>query len=219
MANQSDDSGIVKCGPLIDFEDDSPKETHTARHSMPIKYNVLEMTPCSPDGTQEAQDNGSWSWKTESKCRTSIPAACITARLDMVDSRISAIESQSSRSLLNETTEKNKETTNVHLRDPTVGLETGTEYLQTSVTGQTGVSNPTLPSRAPCLQPSKLEPSPVHYGPQGAQECKNPVAQTQPDKPKIRPATFSGNTSWDDYLAQFELVAEINRWNDSMKTQ
>ena len=53
MANQSDDSGIVKCGPLIDFEDDSPKETHTARHSMPIKYNVLEMTPCSPDGTQE----------------------------------------------------------------------------------------------------------------------------------------------------------------------
>ncbi|KAJ7381312.1 hypothetical protein OS493_001433 [Desmophyllum pertusum] len=48
MANQSDDSGIVKCGPLIDFEDDSQKETHTARHSTPIKYNVLEMTPCSP---------------------------------------------------------------------------------------------------------------------------------------------------------------------------
>ncbi|KAJ7331113.1 hypothetical protein OS493_020815 [Desmophyllum pertusum] len=115
------------------------------------------------------------------------------------------------------TTEKNKETTDVHLRDPTVDSETGAEYLKTSVTGQTGVSNPTLPSRAPCLQPSELESSPVHYGPQGAQECKTPVAQTQPDKPKIRPTTFSGNISWDDYLAQFELVAEINRWNDSMK--
>ena len=41
--------------------------------------------------------------------------------------------------------------------------------------------------------------------------------QTQPDKPKIRPAMFNGNTSWEDYLAQFELIAEINRWNDSMK--
>ena len=57
MANQSDESGIVKSGLLIDFEDDSQKETHTVKHSMPIsppiKYNVLEMTPCSPDRTQE----------------------------------------------------------------------------------------------------------------------------------------------------------------------
>ena len=135
----------------------------------------------------------------------------------MVDLRISAIESQPSRHLLKETTEINKETTDIHLRDPTVGSETGAEYLQTSVTGQAGFSNPMLPSRVPCLQPSKLEPSPAHYGPQGALKCRTPVAQTQPDKPKICPTTFSGNTSWDNYLAQFELFAEINRWDDSMK--
>ena len=56
MSNQSDDSGVEKSekwGPLIDFEDDSPNETHTARHSTPIRYNMLEMTPCSPAKTQE----------------------------------------------------------------------------------------------------------------------------------------------------------------------
>ena len=141
----------------------------------------------------------------------------LAARLDMVYLRISGIESQPSRHLLKKTTEINKETTDVHLRDLTVSLETGAEYLQTSFTGRAGVSNPTLPSRVPCLQLSKLEPSPVHCGPQGAQECRTPVAKTQPDEPKICPTTFSGNTSWDDYLAQFELVAEINRWDDSMK--
>ena len=141
----------------------------------------------------------------------------LAARLDMVYLRISEIESQPSRHLLKKTTEINKETTDVHLRDLTVSLETGTEYLQTSFTGRAGVSNPTLPSLVPCLQLSKLEPSPTHYGPQGAQECRTPVAKTQPDEPKICPATFSGNTLWDDYLAQFELVAEINRLDDSMK--
>ena len=28
---------------------------------------------------------------------------------------------------------------------------------------------------------------------------------------------FNGNTSWEDSLAQFELIVEINPWNDSMK--
>ena len=141
----------------------------------------------------------------------------LAARLVMAHSRISEIESQPSRHLLKETTEINKVNTDVHLRDPTVSSETGAEYLQTSVTGRTVVSTPTLPSRAPCLQPSKLQPSPAHYGPQGTQECRPPVAQTQPDKPKIPHLTFSSNTSWDDYLAQFELVTEKNRWDDSMK--
>ncbi|KAJ7362160.1 hypothetical protein OS493_013252 [Desmophyllum pertusum] len=146
------------------------------------------MTPCSPDGTHELVASMS-ELKTMvlgvGKQNQSVEQQFqqLAARLDMVDSRISEIESQSFRSLLNETTEKNKETTDVHLRVPPVGSETGAEYLQTS----------------------------------GSPGCKSPVAQTQLDKPKIRPATFSGNTSWEDYLAQFELVAEINRWNDSMK--
>ena len=221
MSNQSDDSGVEKsetCGPLIDFEDDSPivNETHAARHSTPIKYNVLEMTPCSPAETQELMASiselktmvigvGKQNKGVEEQFQQ------LAARLDMVDSRISAIESSPSRSLLNETTAENKKTTNVHLKDPTRNSGTGAECLQTSATGRTGASGLTLP-RAPCLQPTKLEPSPAQQGSQGS-----PVSLTQPDKPKIRPAMFNGNTSWEDYLAQFELIAEINRWNDSMK--
>ena len=134
MANQSDESGIVKPGLLIDFEDDSQKETHTVKHStligQPIKYNVLEMTPCSPDGTQELMASIS-ELKTMvlgvGKQNNGVKQQFqqLAARPDMVDSWISAIESQPSRHLLKETTEINKETTDIHLRDPTVGLEKG----------------------------------------------------------------------------------------------
>ena len=142
MANQSDDSGIVKLGLLIDFKDDSQKETHMAKHSIqfpPIKYNMLEKTPCSPDGTQELMASIS-ELKTMvlgvEKQNKSVGQQFqqLAARLDMVDSRISAIESLPSRHLLKETSEINKETTYFHLRDPTVGSETSAEYLQTSVT-------------------------------------------------------------------------------------
>ena len=37
------------------------------------------------------------------------------------------------------------------------------------------------------------------------------------DKPKIRPATFDGSTSWTDYKVQFELLAELNCWDDTAK--
>ena len=36
-------------------------------------------------------------------------------------------------------------------------------------------------------------------------------------KPRVRPSTYDGKASWEDYLAQFELVAEINGWNNSEK--
>ena len=34
---------------------------------------------------------------------------------------------------------------------------------------------------------------------------------------KIKPQTYDGTTSWSDYLIQFELVAEWNKWNDYTK--
>ena len=37
------------------------------------------------------------------------------------------------------------------------------------------------------------------------------------DKPRIRPATFDGSTSWTDYKVQFELLAELNCWDDTAK--
>ena len=44
-----------------------------------------------------------------------------------------------------------------------------------------------------------------------------PVPQTTPHpaitKPHIRPTPYDGISSWDDYRAQFELVAELNSWD------
>ena len=37
------------------------------------------------------------------------------------------------------------------------------------------------------------------------------------DKPRLRPTPFDGTTSWDDYKAQFDLVAELNGWDDTTK--
>ena len=37
------------------------------------------------------------------------------------------------------------------------------------------------------------------------------------DKPRIRPSPYDGVSSWDDYRAQFELVAELNRWDNRTK--
>ena len=36
-------------------------------------------------------------------------------------------------------------------------------------------------------------------------------------RPTQRPTAFDGKTSWDAYKTQFEIVAEINRWNDEEK--
>ena len=34
-------------------------------------------------------------------------------------------------------------------------------------------------------------------------------------KPLITPSLYDGNTSWDHYQVQFELIAELNGWNTS----
>ena len=36
-------------------------------------------------------------------------------------------------------------------------------------------------------------------------------------KPRIRPSPYDGVSSWDDYRAQFELVAELNGWDGRTK--
>ena len=32
-----------------------------------------------------------------------------------------------------------------------------------------------------------------------------------------KPANYDGKTSWSDYLIQFEMIAELNYWNDVTK--
>lgn len=35
------------------------------------------------------------------------------------------------------------------------------------------------------------------------------------EKPRVRPPTFDGSSSWTDYKVQFELLAELNGWGDT----
>ena len=53
--------------------------------------------------------------------------------------------------------------------------------------------------------PAPLSPSPYHQLPQ------------QREKPRVRPSPYNGSTSWEDYKAQFELVADLNQWNRRSK--
>lgn len=36
-------------------------------------------------------------------------------------------------------------------------------------------------------------------------------------KPKVKPSSFDGRSSWEDYLAHFSLVAELNHWDSVTK--
>ena len=49
--------------------------------------------------------------------------------------------------------------------------------------------------------PAPLSPSPYRHLPQ------------QREKPRVRPSPYNGSTSWEDYKAQFELVADLNHWD------
>jgi len=53
----------------------------------------------------------------------------------------------------------------------------------------------------------------------GAQQPFLPQSRTSSpgNKPRIRPSHYDGVSSWDDYRAQFELVAELNGWDGRTK--
>ena len=38
-----------------------------------------------------------------------------------------------------------------------------------------------------------------------------------PEKPLISPAPFDGKSAWDDYRVQFELIADLNGWDEATK--
>ena len=44
-----------------------------------------------------------------------------------------------------------------------------------------------------------------------------PTTDTRGERQHQRPASFDGKMPWEAYLAQFELVAEINRWSEAEK--
>jgi hypothetical protein len=43
--------------------------------------------------------------------------------------------------------------------------------------------------------------------------------ENQYKRPRVMPDQYDGKTSWVDYLGHFEIVAELNNWNDRLKAQ
>ena len=52
-----------------------------------------------------------------------------------------------------------------------------------------------------------------------AQIQNSPQNRRQPgyEKPLVRPVTYDGKDPWEDYVVQFELVSEMNGWNNDQK--
>ena len=65
---------------------------------------------------------------------------------------------------------------------------------------------------APIYSPSSLPTGRTEQG-----EVPKPVYSSFTDKPRVRPATFDGTGSWNDYRVQFELLAELNGWAETSK--
>ena len=59
---------------------------------------------------------------------------------------------------------------------------------------------------------------PAQYREAMAANRAMPPRQINPNRlqagPKMKPPIYDGTTSWTDYLLQFELVAELNDWNE-----
>ena len=149
----------------------------------------------------------------------------LTARIDLMDSRVSSIEHQVSTSTIFAAGE-NKTQDEGSMK----AIGDTTKCLQPKITFKTQ-ENPSLKSNfdSPC---AKVVTSLPIYADWRLPEVDglnkfSDVHQRQPDatlsgsilqdKPKIRPSTFDGSGSWEDYIAHFEIVAELNRWDGATK--
>lgn len=56
----------------------------------------------------------------------------------------------------------------------------------------------------------------IHGTAQAVEPCQM-VDQNRTVEHNLKPQIYDGTTSWSDYLIQFELVAELNRWDDVTK--
>ena len=71
--------------------------------------------------------------------------------------------------------------------------------------------------------PTQSTPRPMtpDYGPTEGSHLEpgrpRPNSQEAIHKPNVKPPTYDGTCSWLDYHAQFELVGELNGWNEDVK--
>ena len=77
--------------------------------------------------------------------------------------------------------------------------------------------------RPKTTMPTQSTPRPMtpDYGPTEGSHLEpgrpRPNSQEAIHKPNVKPPTYDGTCSWLDYYAQFELVGELNGWNEDVK--
>ncbi|CAC5404229.1 unnamed protein product [Mytilus coruscus] len=59
--------------------------------------------------------------------------------------------------------------------------------------------------------------SPYPLLPIDSNTSSHPVPQSNNISKAKKPPTFDGNTGWQDYLEQFEMIAAVNNWDDHTK--
>ncbi|KXJ26789.1 hypothetical protein AC249_AIPGENE26432 [Exaiptasia diaphana] len=96
--------------------------------------------------------------------------------------------------------------------DPTKSKETGGEMPLFNVQNTFLTNAPSPPS---LIHPSPARPSETQAPHNDNKKFIGNAAIEE--KPKVKPSTYNGSTPWEDYLAQFELVAEINKWSMTSK--
>ena len=68
------------------------------------------------------------------------------------------------------------------------------------------------------LKPSSLPPAAAYYNWRSRQDRLLVTAETfksdMATKPVVLPETFNGEKSWDDWIAHFESVADVNEWKE-----
>ncbi|XP_028513771.1 uncharacterized protein LOC114574680 [Exaiptasia diaphana] len=74
---------------------------------------------------------------------------------------------------------------------------------------------PNAPSPPSLIHPSPARPSETQAPHNDNKKFVGNAAIEE--KPKVKPSTYNGSTPSEDYLAQFELVAEINKWSMASK--
>lgn len=77
------------------------------------------------------------------------------------------------------------------------------------------VSSLKIPNE-PKLVPSPRATDSEHTGSFSKKKCDQTTTVDR-EKALIRPPSFDGTSSWEDYLAQFEVIAELNCWNNCTK--
>ncbi|CAB4011553.1 Retrovirus-related Pol poly from transposon 412 [Paramuricea clavata] len=154
-----------------------------------------------------------------------VSVECFEARLDVVENRVdrfgegidtiqkelvpklkeSVLEELLAEINLKETRKQNLEMLNRDVKNSPQGIEN---------IRANKIATPVFPSPRRRYTPSTLKPEDSGCVTSTNVRVRDAEA---PNKLLQKPTTFDGTTLWESYYAQFEIVAQLNKWNDFQK--